>query len=120
MPMIRTFQKVWRAVVILASSIACMFCGPNPDFDTIPKNALIVDVRTPDEYASKHFPGAVNIPLQDIEKRLSEFGDKNAEIVVYCHMGFRSQKAKQLLTEKGYTRVQSGGGIDDMLKMQLK
>jgi phage shock protein E len=106
--------------VLLVSSIACVCCGSSSDVDTIPRNALIVDVRTPEEYAGTHFPGAVNIPLADIEKRLGEFGDKNSEIVVYCRSGNRSGKAKQLLESKGYTHILNGGGIDNMMKIQTK
>ena len=63
--------------------------------------ALIVDVRTPKEYAQSHLEGAVNIPLKDLETRLSTL-DRSKTIVVYCRSGFRASLAKSTLEEHGF------------------
>ncbi len=76
--------------------------------------ARIVDVRTPGEFDSGHYKGAVNIPLQEMNARLAEFGDKAKPIVVYCRSGRRSAEAKKILIENGYTDVTDGGGLPDM------
>ncbi|MDJ0849846.1 MAG: rhodanese-like domain-containing protein [Myxococcota bacterium] len=62
---------------------------------------VLVDVRTPGEYDSGHIPGALNLPLQDLESRLSEL-DPGAELVVYCERGGRAQRAMLILEEAGY------------------
>ncbi|HLP04033.1 MAG TPA: rhodanese-like domain-containing protein, partial [Paludibacter sp.] len=77
---------------------------------------LIVDVRTVPEYKSGAFPGAVNIPLDDLAARVSEFGDNaDREIIVYCASGGRSAYARRTLMQMGYTNVKNGGGISQMM-----
>ncbi|HNX60384.1 MAG TPA: rhodanese-like domain-containing protein [Spirochaetota bacterium] len=76
--------------------------------------AKIVDVRTPGEFDSGHYKGADNIPLQEMNSRLAEFGDKTKPIVVYCRSGRRSAEAKRILLENGYKDVTDGGGLADM------
>lgn len=89
---------------------------PNDISSWIKNGALIVDVRTPAEFENAHFPGAINIPLQDIEKRINEFGPRDGRIIVYCRTGNRSGKAKTFLESRGYKNVLNGGGLQDMLK----
>jgi rhodanese-related sulfurtransferase len=77
---------------------------------------LIVDVRTVQEFRTGAYPGAVNIPLDDVMARLSEFGaDKNREITVYCASGGRSAYAQRILMQAGYKQVTNGGGISQMM-----
>jgi phage shock protein E len=78
--------------------------------------AKVVDVRTPGEFKSGHYPGAVNIPLHELDDRLAEFGDKEKPIVVYCRSGNRSGQAKRQLEAAGYRDVTNGGGLRDMPK----
>jgi rhodanese-related sulfurtransferase len=69
---------------------------------------LILDVRTPSEYASGHIQGAVNISHDQLEQRIDEIpGDKSREIVVYCQSGRRAGIAEKILVEKGYTNIKS-------------
>lgn len=76
--------------------------------------ATVVDVRTAEEYAQKHIPGAVLVPLQSIGDRMPEaLPDKDALLLVHCRTGARSRKAADLLTHLGYTRVFDFGGIVD-------
>lgn len=82
----------------------------------INSGALIVDVRTPEEFAAGNYKGAINIPLSELEKNLHLFGDKNGKIIVYCRTGNRSGKAKKILNENGFENVINGGGLKDMLK----
>ena len=99
---------------IFASAWILSACSASAEITQIPKNALIVDVRTTGEYASGHYPGAVNIPLDSVEARLAEFGDKNSPVVVYCRSGRRSGIAKDILTKAGFTQVYNGGGLSHM------
>ncbi|MDR4888353.1 sulfurtransferase TusA family protein [Fredinandcohnia sp. QZ13] len=68
------------------------------------KDILVLDVREAAEYAFNHIPGAVSIPLGDIEKRMNELNEEK-EIYVVCRRGSRSDLASQKLTEKGFKNV---------------
>ncbi len=66
---------------------------------------LVLDVRTPEEYASGHVPGAVNIPYDQVGSRLAEL-PRDKDIVVYCRSGRRAQLAADVLAANGYTHLQ--------------
>ncbi|HAZ09075.1 MAG TPA: rhodanese-like domain-containing protein [Elusimicrobia bacterium] len=74
---------------------------------------LILDVRTPQEYAQGHLPSAVVLPLDELSHRLGELPeDKKTPVLVYCATGRRSQAAGRFLAEKGYMSVKElKGGI---------
>lgn len=76
---------------------------------------LVVDVRTPGEFRSGAYPGAVNIPLDDLQERLSELGGKDRELVLYCASGARSAYAQRVLRQLGYTNVINAGGLADIM-----
>lgn len=82
----------------------------------IAQGALVVDVRTPEEFKAGHYEGAINIPLAELEKNIKLFGDKEKPIVVYCRTGNRSGKAKIILEKYGYKNVINGGGLSNMPK----
>jgi phage shock protein E len=71
----------------------------------VESGALLLDVRTPAEFAEKHLPGAVNIPVQELEQRVAEVGAKDRPVVLYCRTGNRSARAARMLKEAGYTSV---------------
>jgi rhodanese-related sulfurtransferase len=67
---------------------------------------LILDVRSKKEYAEGHIPGAVNIPHDQLDSRLSEIdAAKTHEIVVHCRSGYRAEIAAKILIEAGYSDV---------------
>ena len=72
-------------------------------------NAVLLDVRTPEEYAAGHIPGSVNHPL---ERMQTYDGDFSAPIFAYCRSGARSARAVALLRELDYEAVNLGGIID--------
>ena len=75
---------------------------------------IILDVRTAEEFAQKHIPGAVNIPNETIGSgELAELPDKNQLIFVYCRSGNRSKQASEKLAALGYTKIYEFGGIID-------
>lgn len=76
---------------------------------------LVVDVRTPEEYAMGAYPGAVNIPLDELTARVGEMGSKDREIILYCASGARSAYAQRFLAGEGFIRVTNGGGIMQMM-----
>ena len=74
----------------------------------------LLDVRTEDEFASGHIPGAVCLPLQALPARAAAvLPDKEAEILVYCQSGRRSASAAARLLKMGYSNVSDFGGIQD-------
>ena len=82
----------------------------------IDKNATIVDVRTPGEFAGQHLAGAINIPLDDVATRINEFKALPKPIIAYCRSGNRSGMAIAILKQNGIGEALNGGGIDDMLQ----
>ncbi len=72
---------------------------------------IILDVRTPEEFADGHILNAVNIDYKEIGKRYVELPDKNQLILVYCRSGRRSKIAAETLVSLGYTNVKEFGGI---------
>ncbi|WP_040215218.1 sulfurtransferase TusA family protein [Clostridium polynesiense] len=65
---------------------------------------IVLDVRESAEYVFNHIPGAVSIPLGELEERMNEL-NKEKEIYVVCRTGSRSDLAAQKLTEKGFNKV---------------
>ena len=78
---------------------------------------LWIDVRSPEEYATGHLPGAMNIPYKDIAARIKAV-EPNVErpIRLYCGIGVRAQMAKFSLESQGYKAVTNEGGFSDLAK----
>lgn len=68
-------------------------------------NALLIDVRTPEEYRKEHIDGAINIPVYEIDNIKNETIDQDKVILVYCSTGKRSKIVKQILMQNGYKNV---------------
>lgn len=93
----------WFTNIIGATS------GSEPS--ALPDNAIIFDVRSPGEFAGGHLDGALNLPLDDIERQIGAVvADRHAPIVLCCASGMRSGAAQSLLVRLGYTQVSNGGG----------
>lgn len=76
-----------------------------------PKKELIIDVRTPAEYQEGHIPGAVNRPLDEIERHVDEFGQYET-VYVHCRSGGRSAQACEILAGQGVgNTVNVEGGV---------
>ena len=75
------------------------------------KGAILLDVRTPQEYREGHIPGSKNVPLQTIDKISSVADNENIPLFVYCYSGARSRQAVTMLQHMGYTNVRNIGGI---------
>ncbi len=88
----------------------------NDQVSTSELKRLVIDVRTPGEFASGAFPDAINIPLDDLMSGKADLGENtDREIVVYCASGARSAYAKQILQSRGFSNVTNGGGISAMM-----
>ena len=73
--------------------------------------AVLLDVRTPQEYREGHIPNSVNLPLQDLGGGKPVPAGKDAPLFVYCHSGARSRQAVSLLERMGYAHVKNIGGM---------
>ena len=75
---------------------------------------IILDVRTPEEFAERHIPGAINVANETIgTDEIPELPDKDQLILVYCRSGNRSKQASEKLVALGYTNIVEFGGIND-------
>ena len=78
------------------------------------QKAIVVDVRSLEEYDEGHIPNAISVPLETIENEAEiKLKNKDDLILVYCRSGRRSREAALRLIEKGYTNVIDFGGIQD-------
>ena len=73
--------------------------------------AILLDVRTPQEYREGHIPCSKNVPLQAIDKISFVAENKDTVLFVYCYSGARSRQAAAQLRHMGYTNVTNIGGI---------
>ena len=75
---------------------------------------IILDVRTPEEFAEKHIPNAINVPNENIgTDGISELPDRDQLIMVYCRSGRRSKIAADIFVKAGFNSVFDFGGIND-------
>ncbi len=65
---------------------------------------VVIDVRTPEEYASGHIPGAVNVPFDQVAQRIAEI-DAPHGVALYCMIGPRARKGESALLAAGYDKV---------------
>jgi phage shock protein E len=129
----RTALRASFAIVVAATGLVACSRSDSPPAPTptstskdpaaarklVAAGAVVIDVRTPDEYAGGHLPQATNIAVQDLPNRLPEVeklvaGDQARPIVLYCGAGSRAAKAKAALDAAGYSNVVNGGGLDDL------
>ena len=73
--------------------------------------AVLLDVRSPQEYREGHIPDSQNVPLQQLDKVEEVTENKDTVLYVYCHSGARNRQAVSLLQAMGYTNVHNIGGI---------
>jgi phage shock protein E len=70
------------------------------------RSLLVLDVRTPEEFAAGHLPGAINIPHTELAARVAELeGSRDGDIVVYCRTGKRAAAALDVLEQSGFKRL---------------
>ena len=84
-----------------APSIAPSELNARRDSGTAP---VVIDVRTAEEYAAGHIPGAINIPFDEVADRISEVQAPHG-VALYCMVGPRARKGEDALLAKGYTSV---------------
>ncbi len=98
-------------VVVLKQRVSSSFVESDQAHGLVAEGAALIDVRSPEEFASGHIEGARNIPVAEIGTRSAEVGEKDAAVVVYCRSGMRSAQAKSTLESVGFTQVHNLGGM---------
>ena len=96
---------------MLKSILNLLGFGPKADYAELVKNgAIIVDVRSVNEYKSGHIEGSLNIPVEGIRKNIGKLeGKQDTTIITCCASGMRSATAKGILKAKGFKEVHNGG-----------
>ena len=74
--------------------------------------AVIVDVRSAQEYAEGHIKGALNVPLNQVPRIKDKVADLDTPLYVHCLSGARSSRAVTALKKLGYTNVKNIGGVN--------
>lgn len=78
---------------------------------------VVIDVRTPEEFAAGHVEGAMNVPYEQIGGRIAALAPgKDTPVVLYCKSGRRAGIALQTLRDMGYSKVENFGGFEDARK----
>jgi phage shock protein E len=102
------------AVVLVAGYLLLMRRGDIPGADAhrlVESGARLVDVRTREEFEAGHLLGAVNIPVQELDRRMVELEPKGNPVVLYCRSGNRSGRAARMLKSAGYSAVHDLGAM---------
>ena len=95
----------------LVAALGLAACAPAEPVE-VGTDTVIIDVRTPEEYAGVHLEGAVNVNLQSgsFEQDILAF-PLDGDYVVYCRSGNRSAQAAAIMADLGFENVQDAGGI---------
>lgn len=110
-----------KLAAVLVLSLLAAGCGaerggshdvaPSEALALAEQGALVLDVRTPAEYAAGHVPGAVNVPYDELSSRIDEIdARRGGPVVVYCEKGPRASKASAVLTDAGFSSVRALAG----------
>ena len=116
----RMLMQVGYANVKNGGGLGAMMARRNtkPAAASSSNEPVIVDVRTPGEFRGGAYPGAINIPLDDMQMRIGELGSKSRDITLYCASGARSAYGQRILMQMGFTNVKNGGGIMQMMRQR--
>ena len=96
-------------------------CEPGDKcWQLIEQGALVIDVRSPQEFASGHLPQAINIPLDTLTTWLAQVSDPQQVFLLYCGAGIRAQKGCDILAAHGLQRIVNAGALKDLLACEPK
>ncbi|MDR0933321.1 MAG: rhodanese-like domain-containing protein [Victivallales bacterium] len=109
-------RRLLFALSLLLGGAACSRLADDPTKTEEPP-ALIIDVRSEQEYAQGHLPGAILIPYDQIGERIGKYApDRATKIGLYCRSGRRAGSAKATLEKMNYSAVENLGGMEDAAK----
>ena len=105
-----------KIALVGAALLASVALTTTADTGSPNNPALVIDVRTPEEYRTGHVPGALNIPYQEIGPRITTLApNRETRIWLYCRSGRRSAIATQTLRDLGYHQVENQGGLANVM-----
>ena len=115
------FVVVWSCAAAAVCGCACGNSESAPESPSAEQaakpnltKAILLDVRSPEEYASGYLQGALNIPHDRIGTEIAAVvPDKSAQVILYCRSGRRANTALETLRAMGYTNVSNFGGLED-------
>ncbi|MCX8156771.1 MAG: rhodanese-like domain-containing protein [Verrucomicrobiae bacterium] len=115
----------WQTIVIVLAAVAALvlwksvgLVSVRAALEHLRQGAKVIDVRTPEEYQRDHLPGAVNVPLHELEERIARVApDKNQPLLLHCLSGGRSGIAARKLRQMGYQQVFNLGGFSRAAKV---
>ena len=109
----KALLSILSGIILLAVSGCCS----TESKISMGNNAVLLDVRTPEEHKSGYLEGAVLLPLAELEsKTVNKIPDKNTPIYIYCRSGRRAGTAIEKLKAMGYTDLHNLGGLKDARK----
>ena len=110
-------KKIFWIFIVLTLFVTYGCCPKEKGKLTMKTNALLIDVRTLEEYQNGFIAGAVNIPYDEIESEISNFtNQKNKPLYLYCRSGRRSAIAKAALEKSGFQDITDLGSFTDAQK----
>ena len=111
-------KMLLKSVISFLAALTLCACNKSVENPT-PKNSVLIDVQSAEEYNSGHLQGAINIPHNEIAGKISSFvPERSTNIKLYCRSGRRVKIAMEALQKQGYKNLENLGGIDEA-KTQL-
>jgi phage shock protein E len=116
----RTIKILLTSLLLLSSPLSLAHdkghdVSTNAAWAYIEQGAVVIDVRTAEEFATGHLTGATNIPFEDIVAGVNKLKlAKDSKILLYCRSGRRSGIAQESLVAAGYSATLNGGGYDTL------
>jgi phage shock protein E len=116
----RAIQVVFTTLLLLTSPLSLAHdkghdVSTASAWEFIEQGAVVIDVRTAEEFAAGHLEGATNIPFEDIVTGVGQLKlAKDSKILLYCRSGRRSGIAQESLIAAGYSGTLNGGGYDTL------
>jgi phage shock protein E len=130
-PVVRALLTTLMPVLLVGALVSCSEDEPSAASgsavvpvaqaeEAIAEGVTVIDVRTPQEYASGHLPEAVNLDVSapDFDQRVADL-DPAGSYVVYCRTGSRSTAAAEIMLDSGIDDVVNAGGYDDLVSSGL-
>lgn len=102
-----------KAFLLALFSTLLIACGASADDEQIQDNAVVIDVRTPQEWQTGHLADATLLPVSEFAQGIEALvSDKDQQVVLYCRSGNRAGQMQTLMTKLGYTNVINAGGVN--------
>lgn len=108
----------WQTIVVVAAAVVAVvvwkslgLVSARKALELLKSGAKVIDVRTPEEFRRDHLPGAVNVPLHEVDEGIGKVApDKAQPLLLHCLSGGRSGIAARRLRQMGYQQVYNLGG----------